>query len=403
MTNSKDQSVLEANVDIIPEQDWQNLLASKKSLRVKFGIDPTAPNLHFGHLLLFNKLRQFQEQGHQVIIVVGDFTCRIGDPSGKNVTRPILSQEDVAENVKTYQKQIFKVLDPKRTEVRYNSEWLDKLTILELIQIASKQTVARMLERDDFSQRFKAEQSIAIHEFMYPLLQGYDSVALQADIECGGTDQRFNLLMGRDMQKNYGQKPQVILTCPLLEGLDGVRKMSKSYGNTIGIEEPAQEQFGKIMSISDDLMWKYFTLLEDYAESKVQALQQQVSAGVNPRDIKLSLAQSLVARFHGAEEAKAAEADFLQRFSKQELPKDIQEQKVFAKEASMPLAHVLKAAALVSSASEGLRMIKQAAVRIDGEKVKENIELPVGERVVIQVGKRRFAKVILEKEENHVD
>lgn len=382
--------------EIIHEQELKDLLASGKRLRVKAGFDPTAPDLHLGHTVLFNKMRQFQDLGHDVIFLIGDFTGMIGDPTGKNETRKPLTEEEVAKNAKTYQEQVFKILDPKKTQVRFNSEWMGQKTAADMIKLASSYTVARMLEREDFHQRFHNEQPIAIHEFMYPLLQGYDSVALEADIELGGTDQKFNLLMGRTLQKQAGQKPQVILTMPLLEGLDGVKKMSKSLNNYIGVAESPQDMFGKIMSISDTLMWRYFDLLSFRGNAEIADLKVQVAGGSNPRDTKILLAKEIIARFHSIEAAEQAHADFTARFQKHEIPQDLAEFELTLPPEGMPIANVLKLAGLVATTSDGMRMVEQGGVKLDNETIKDK-KYPVINTgsFVLQVGKRKFIRLII--------
>ena len=380
--------------EILPAVEFEKRLAEGRPLRVKAGFDPTAPDLHLGHAVLLNKLRQFQEQGHQVIFLIGDFTGMIGDPTGKNTTRPPLTREAVAENASTYREQVFKILDPARTEVRFNSEWMEGLGAAGMIRLAASHTVARMLERDDFAKRYAAQQPIAIHEFLYPLIQGYDSVALRADLELGGTDQKFNLLMGRELQKQHNQAPQAILTMPLLEGLDGVNKMSKSLGNYVGISEAPGEIFGKLMSISDVLMWRYLELLSFEPLAVIAAWQREVEAGANPRDVKVRLAREIVARFHGAAAAQAAQAEFEARFQRGVLPEDMVELRVDCAEAALPVAQLLKLAGLVPSTSEALRQIAGGGVKLDGEKVSDKGQtVPRGATVVAQVGKRRFARV----------
>jgi len=367
-----------------------------KPLRVKAGFDPTAPDLHLGHTVLLNKLRHFQELGHHVMFLIGDFTGMIGDPSGKNVTRPPLSREQVLANADTYKEQVFKILDPARTEVCFNSTWMNELDAAAMIRLAAQQTVARMLERDDFAKRYADEQSISIHEFLYPLCQGYDSVAMRADIELGGTDQRFNLLMGRELQKHYGQESQCVLMMPLLEGLDGVNKMSKSLGNYIGIAEPPKEIFGKTMSVPDTLMWRYYDLLSFRSSPEIAALKADVEAGRNPRDVKVMLAQEFVTRFHGQRAAAEALADFEARFSRNEVPGDLPEVRV-AVGAGMPVFKVIQEAGLTGTTSEATRMIEQGAVKLDGERIEDrNLALKAGGKVVLQVGKRKFAAVVLE-------
>ncbi len=382
--------------EILPLDELEKKLAAGTPLRVKAGFDPTAPDLHLGHTVLINKLREFQRLGHHVIFLIGDFTGMIGDPAGKSATRPPLTREQVKANAATYQRQIFRILDPELTEIAFNSSWLDKLTAGDLIRLASNQTVARMLERDDFNKRYKSGRPIAIHEFLYPLAQGYDSIALAADVELGGSDQKFNLLMGRQLQQAAGKPPQVVLTMPLLEGTDGVQKMSKSLGNYIGIDEPAHEMFGKIMSISDELMWRYFELLSFRALREIAEFKQAAGQGANPRDFKLKLALEITARFHDDEAARAARADFGQRFSANLLPDEITEVEVKVDHGGLPLANVLKAAGLVASTSEARRMLKQGAVRIDGQRVEDGARaLSPGFSAVIQIGKRKFARVIL--------
>lgn len=381
--------------ELLIEAELVEKLKSGRPLRVKAGFDPTAPDLHLGHTVLINKLRHFQELGHQVLFLIGDFTGMIGDPSGKNTTRPPLTRDQVLENAKTYQEQVFKILDPARTEVCFNSTWMEALGASGMICLAAQHTVARMLERDDFSKRYAAQQPIAIHEFLYPLCQGYDSVAMKADIELGGTDQRFNLLVGRELQKHFGQAPQCVLTMPLLEGLDGTNKMSKSLGNYIGIYEPPNEIFGKVMSVSDELMWRYYELLSFKPVSEILALRQSVSEGGNPRDVKVLLAQELVARFHGASAAVAALEDFQTRFQRNAIPDDIPEISL-ASEGGMSVVAVLKQAGLTSSTSEAIRMIDQGGVRLDGDKLMDRgLVLNAGTVVVLQVGKRKFARVTL--------
>jgi tyrosyl-tRNA synthetase len=380
--------------EILVEAELLEKLKLGKPLRIKAGFDPTAPDLHVGHTVLINKMRQFQELGHTVIFLIGDFTGMIGDPTGKNVTRKPLTEAQVAENAQTYKEQIFKILDPEKTEIRFNSEWMSKMTTAQMIQLAAKHTVARMLERDDFNKRYKNNQPIAIHEFLYPLVQGYDSVALECDVELGGTDQKFNLLMGRELQKHYGQSPQIVLTMPLLEGLDGVQKMSKSLNNYIGIDEAPEEMFGKIMSISDELMWRYFELLSFRPLSDIEQLKQQMADGRNPRDIKFELAEELITRFHDAEAAKAAQAAFIARFQKGAMPDEMPELELTADNGEMVISFLLKAAGLTSSTSDAIRMIKQGAVKIDGEKVADTrLMITAGSTQVYQVGKRKFARV----------
>ena len=382
--------------ELLVESELVERLASGRQLRVKAGFDPTAPDLHLGHTVLINKLRHFQELGHKVMFLIGDFTGMIGDPSGKNATRPPLSREQIADNARTYQEQVFKILDPERTEICFNSSWMEALGSAGMIRLASHHTVARMLERDDFSRRYDNGQSIAIHEFLYPLCQGYDSVAMRADIELGGTDQKFNLLVGRELQKHYGQPSQCVLTMPLLEGLDGVNKMSKSLGNYIGITEQPREMFGKLMSISDDLMWRYLELLSFRPMSEIAQSRQDVERGRNPRDVKVLLAQELVARFHDQRAAVEALAEFEARFKRGVLPDDLPEVVVNVGGDGMPVVQILKQAGLTGSTSEAMRMIGQGAVRLDGERIEDrSIVLKGGRTVVMQVGKRKFASVVL--------
>lgn len=369
-----------------------------KPLRIKFGMDPTAPDLHLGHTVVLNKLRQFQKLGHKILFLIGDFTAMIGDPTGKNVTRLPLSNEQIQINAQTYKNQVFKILDPVATEVVFNSTWMHPLGSEGLIKLAAKYNVARMLERDTFKQRYKAGESIAIHEFLYPLVQGYDSVALEADVELGGTDQTFNLLVGRELQKHYGQMPQIVLTMPILEGLDGVQKMSKSLGNYIGITESPKEMFGKIMSISDDLMWRYFDLVSDKTPAEIKQLKDSVQQGANPRDIKFLLAEEIITRFHNKQAAIDAQDGFIAQFSQGAMPEDIPEVsvQVAAGEQSLVITNLLKNAGLVPSVTEGGRMIEAGAVRIDGAKVEDKaMKIAVGQTNIYQVGKRKFAKVSL--------
>lgn len=382
--------------EILPEEDLVEKLKEGRALRIKAGFDPTAPDLHLGHTVLINKLRQFQDLGHEILFLIGDFTGMIGDPTGKSATRPPLTPEEVERNAQTYQDQIFKILDPDRTQVVFNSAWMSTMTSADLIQLAARQTVARMLERDDFSKRYREGKSIAIHEFLYPLIQGYDSVALNADVELGGTDQKFNLLVGRELQRQYGLPQQVVLTMPILEGLDGVQKMSKSLGNYIGINDAPDDMFGKLMSISDELMWRYFELLSFRSIEEIVALKSAVAAGRNPRDVKFELAHELIARFHNESAADQAQANFIARFQKGALPEDIPETTVSAGEDGMPIANVLRESGLVQSTSEGLRMLKQGAVKLDGAKVSDRgLMLKAGMTPVVQVGKRRIARVNL--------
>ncbi|PMN50558.1 tyrosine--tRNA ligase [Vibrio lentus] len=378
--------------ELIPEDELIAKLKEGRPLRIKLGADPTAPDIHLGHTVIFNKLRAFQELGHEVTFLIGDFTAMVGDPSGKNSTRPPLSREDVLKNAETYKEQVFKILDPAKTQIRFNSEWLSELGAEGMIRLASNQTVARMLERDDFKKRYAGGQPIAIHEFMYPLLQGHDSVALESDVELGGTDQKFNLLMGRELQKAAGQKPQAVLMMPLLVGLDGVKKMSKSAHNYIGISEAPSEMFGKIMSISDDLMWSYYELLSFRPLEEVAELKAGVDAGKNPRDVKVLLAKEIIARFHSEADAEAAEQEFVNRFAKNQVPNDMPE---FEFEAGLPIANVLKEAGLVNSTSDAMRMIKQGAAKLEGEKIEDSKFVPEAGTAVYQVGKRKFARITI--------
>jgi tyrosyl-tRNA synthetase len=380
--------------EILVEAELVERLESGRPLRIKAGFDPTAPDLHLGHTVLINKLRQFQELGHEVLFLIGDFTGMIGDPTGKNVTRQPLTREDVLANAATYEHQIFKILDPEKTTVMFNSQWMGEMSAADLIHVAAKHTVARMLERDDFNKRYTSSQPIAIHEFLYPLIQGYDSVAMKADVELGGTDQKFNLLVGRELQKHYGQKPQVILTMPILVGLDGVQKMSKSLGNYIGINEPPDEMFGKLMSISDELMWRWFELLSFRPLGEIEQLKLDIGEGANPRDIKFQLGQELVARFHDQAAAEAAQASFIARFQKGALPDDMPELTLDSEDGALGIASLLKGASLTGSTSEAFRMIKQGAVKIDGERLQDKgLTIKAGCTHVFQVGKRRFARV----------
>ena len=382
--------------EILVESALVERLNEGRSLRIKAGFDPTAPDLHLGHTVLLNKLRQFQELGHEAIFLIGDFTGMIGDPTGKNITRKPLSRDEVIENAATYETQIFKILDPEKTLVMFNSSWMNKMDAADLIQLAAKHTVARMLERDDFSKRYSSGQPIAIHEFLYPLVQGYDSVALNSDVELGGTDQKFNLLVGRQLQEAYGQKPQVVLTMPILEGLDGIQKMSKSLHNYIGITDAPDDMFGKLMSISDDLMWRYFELLSFRPLAEISKLRQEMDEGRNPRDIKFELGRELVTRFHSQNDADRAQENFIARFQKGALPQDIPEVSLSAGGEGIPVANVLKDAGLTSSTSEAMRMIRQGAVRIDGERIADpKLLLMAGTSCVCQVGKRRFAQVVI--------
>ncbi len=383
--------------EILVLDELREKLKEGRPLRIKAGFDPTAPDLHLGHTVLINKLRQFQELGHEVLFLIGDFTGMIGDPTGKNTTRPPLSQEEVAANAETYKEQVFKILDPAKTQVMFNSGWMGKMNAADLIKLASRSTVARMLERDDFSKRYDTNQPIAIHEFLYPLVQGWDSVEMQADVELGGTDQKFNLLMGRQLQQAMGQKPQIVLTMPLLEGLDGVNKMSKSMDNYVGITDSPDEMFGKLMSISDELMWRYFELLSFRPLEEINALQLRAEGGENPRDIKFELAMEIVARFHDNAAAEGARESFINRFRNNAIPDEMPEVVLECSDSgALGVGHLLHQAGLVASTSEAFRMIKQGAVRIDGERVADrSLELPSGSTLVCQVGKRKFARVIL--------
>jgi tyrosyl-tRNA synthetase len=390
------ETIKRGSDELLIESELREKLKSGRPLRVKAGFDPTAPDLHLGHTVLLNKLKQLQDFGHHVLFLIGDFTGMIGDPSGKNATRPPLTREEVQANAATYTEQVFKILDRGRTEVVFNSAWMDRMNAADLVRLAAKHTVARMLERDDFAKRYKGKQPIAIHEFLYPLVQGYDSVALKSDLELGGTDQKFNLLMGREVQKEHGQPPQCILTMPLLEGTDGVNKMSKSLGNYIGINEPPAEIFGKLMSISDELMWRYIELLSFEPLETIRNWKREAETGRNPRDIKATFAGEIVARFHGAGAAQAAVADFEARFRRDEVPADIPEVKIASKGEALPLTQVLKQAGLTASTSEAVRMIEQGGVKLDGEKVGDKgLKLVRGARVVLQVGKRKFARVTI--------
>jgi len=380
--------------EILTESDLKQKLESGKQLTVKAGFDPTAPDLHLGHTVLINKLRHFQDLGHKVIFLIGDFTGQIGDPSGKNKTRPTLTKEEVAENAKSYKDQVFKILKKDLTEVRFNSEWCKDLGAEGLIDLASRYNVARMLERDDFNKRYTSNQSIAVHEFLYPLVQGYDSVALEADVECGGTDQKFNLLVGRELQRSFDQEPQVVLTVPILEGLDGVNKMSKSLNNFVGVDEEPNEMFGKIMSISDTLMWRWFELLSFLPEDEIKELQASVEAGMNPRDAKFKLAIEIVDRFHGEGEGEKCKDAFLKRFQKGAIPEDIEEVSYSLEDESMPLVNLLKETGMVASTSEASRLIKQGGIKIDSKKVEDpKMLILAGTNQVYQVGKRKFLKI----------
>jgi tyrosyl-tRNA synthetase len=394
--NTQLEELARGSDEILPDKGLEAKLKKGKPLVVKAGFDPTAPDLHLGHTVLINKMRQFQEMGHEVVFLIGDFTGMIGDPSGKNATRPPLSPEEIKANAETYETQIYKILDEKATRIDFNSRWMGPMDAAGLVKLASHYTVARMLERDDFNKRYTSEQPISIHEFLYPIVQGYDSVALKADVELGGTDQKFNLLVGRQMQQDYGQEPQVVLTMPLLEGLDGVQKMSKSLGNYIGITEPAGEMFGKIMSISDDLMWRYFELLSFRTLDDIAGLRKRVDDGLNPRDAKFELALEIVERFHDARAAEAAKEEFIARFREGAMPDEMPELSIPSRDGRLGIAHLLKEAGLVSSTSEAFRMIKQGAVRIDGVKVEDRgLEIDAGSTNIFQVGKRKFSRVSL--------
>ena len=398
MKDSELALLLRGVEEIVPEKEFHKKLDEKRPLRVKLGFDPTAPDLHLGHTVILNKLKLFQDLGHQVIFLIGDFTGLVGDPSGVNETRPVLTEKEIKENAKTYERQVFKILDKKKTEIRFNSEWMNQFSPEDFIRLSSVQTVARMLERDDFSKRYSAQKPISIHEFLYPLLQGYDSVALDADIELGGTDQKFNLLLGREVQKFYGKEPQVAFTLPLLEGLDGVMKMSKSLDNYIAIEDDVDEMFGKIMSISDDLMWRYFELLSFRDEEEITELKKSQKEGSNPRDIKFLLGEEIVNRFHGEGSGNSAKGEFQSRFQKGNNPSDIKEITINLEQKSITLAKVLKEAKMVPSTSEALRLIKQGAVRIEGEKILDSKhEINLNSSLLYQVGKRKFSKIKIVK------
>ena len=380
--------------EILTVEDLKKKLSTKKKLVVKAGFDPTAPDLHLGHTVLINKLRHFQDLGHRVIFLIGDFTGMIGDPSGKNKTRPTLSAEEIKKNAKTYEKQVFKILKKEQTEVRFNSEWCSKLGAEGLIRLASNYNVARMLERDDFSKRYKSNQSIAVHEFLYPLVQGYDSVHLEADVECGGTDQKFNLLVGRELQRAYDQEPQVVITVPILEGLDGVNKMSKSLDNYVGVDEAPEDMFGKIMSISDELMWRWFELLSFKSNDEIKSLKKAAASGENPRDIKFLLAIEIVDRFHAEGDGEKCKENFLQRFQKGKLPENIEEISLDIEGSSILLTNLLKESGLTASVSESSRMIKQGAVKIDQEKVTDlKLEITKNTNAIYQVGKRKIMRI----------
>jgi len=398
-THAQDLETIRRGADeLISEEDLVRKLAKGKALRVKAGFDPTAPDLHLGHTVLLNKMRQFQDLGHHVMFLIGDFTAMIGDPTGRNVTRPALTREQISANAETYKSQVFKVLDPGKTEVMFNSAWFSPLGAEGMIKLAGKWTLARMLESDFFAKRFEEQRPISIHELLYPLVQGYDSVAMKADVELGGTDQKFNLLVGRELQKDYGQESQVILTMPLLEGLDGVQKMSKSLGNYVGVNDPPNEMFGKLMSISDTLMWRYFELLSFTPLAAIERWKKEIEAGGNPRDVKVRLAQEIVERFHGRAAAEAALADFEARFRRNEAPTDLVEQVIDVPADGAHIVQVLKSSGVCPSTSEAYRMIEQGGVRVNGEKVSDKaMKLGAGATYVLQVGKRKFAKVALRK------
>lgn len=387
------QQLLRGADEIIPQAELETKLASNKPLEIKAGFDPTAPDLHLGHTVLINKLRQFQTLGHNVSFLIGDFTGLIGDPTGKSATRPALTEDEIKVNAQTYQDQVFKILDPDQTRVRFNSEWMSVMNSADMIRLAAQHTVARMLERDDFSKRYAAQQSIAIHEFLYPLVQGYDSVAMNTDVELGGTDQKFNLLVGREMQRAYGKSQQAILTVPILEGLDGVQKMSKSLNNYIGINDAPNDMFGKLMSISDDLMWRYFELLSFRPLEEIHGFEDDIEQGKNPRDVKFLLCEEIITRFHDAASAESAKQDFIQRFQKNAIPDDMPDVHI-GLGGGLPIANLIKEAQLCSSTSEAMRMVKQGAVKIDGEKISDpRIVINETKAFVLQVGKRKFARV----------
>ena len=391
------QELIRGCEEVLPENELLKKLQKNKPLKIKAGFDPTAPDLHLGHTVVFNKLRQFQTLGHEIIFLIGDFTAMIGDPTGKNITRQPLTEEEVIENAKTYQDQVFKILDPEKTTVAFNSTWLSPMNAASMIRLAATHTVARMLERDDFNKRYTTNQPIAIHEFLYPLLQGYDSVMLKADVELGGQDQKFNLLMGRELQKHYNMEQQVIMMTPLIEGLDGIKKMSKSLDNYIGINEPAETIFGKIMSVSDALMWRYIDLLSFQTLSEITALKKQVGEGLNPRDVKINFAKEIVARFHSQTLAEDAHRAFVERFQKKQIPDSLETQTLFCTPETK-ITHILKQAGLTQGTSESIRMIDQGAVKINGEKISDtHLILPINCTYIIEVGKRRLAKVNLRR------
>jgi tyrosyl-tRNA synthetase len=399
MTQKETLEIIRRGVDeLIVEGDLVRKLAKGKPLRVKAGFDPTAPDLHLGHTVVLNKMRQFQDLGHHVMFLIGDFTGMIGDPSGRNVTRPPLTPEQIAQNAETYKAQVFKVLDPGKTEIMFNSTWSEQLGASGVVKLAGTYTVARLLERDDFAKRFAEQRPISVHEFLYPLMQGYDSVAMKADVELGGTDQKFNLLVGRELQKHFNQEPQVIITMPLLEGIDGRDKMSKSLGNYVGIHDAPGEMFGKLMKISDELMWRYIELLSFESIATVNRWKAEIAAGGNPRDVKVGFAQEIVARFHDREKARAALEDFEARFRHGGVPTDLVEHVIEVPAEGALIGQVLKSAGVCSSTSDALRMIEQGGVRVNGDKVSDkNLRLVAGETYVLQVGKRKFAKVALRK------
>ena len=394
--NKNDLEILvRGSEEIIPEDSFLEKLNSKKKLRVKAGFDPTSPDLHLGHTVLLNKMKLFQDFGHEVIFLIGDFTGLVGDPSGVNETRPVLTEDQLKENAETYKSQVFKILDPKKTEVRFNSEWMNKVHSSEFIKLLSSYTVARMLERDDFAKRYKSQQPISIHEFLYPILQGYDSVELKADIELGGTDQKFNLLLGREVQKHYGENQQAIFTVPLLEGLDGVKKMSKSLNNYVALEDKPDEMFGKIMSISDELMWRYFSLLSFKSSKEIEKLKTSEKEGKNPRDIKFLLAEEIVNRFHEGQGKKAKE-NFIERFQKGNTPDNVENMLIDIAGESELLTRILKDCGLLKSTSEGMRLIKQGAIKVDGKKIEDDkYKLQKGKESLVQVGKKKIAKIIV--------
>ena len=393
MTIDEQLAIIQRGTDeILPLDELKTKLKKNRPLRIKLGMDPTAPDLHLGHTVVINKMKQLQDLGHEIIFLIGDFTGMIGDPTGKNVTRKPLSKEDISENAKTYKDQIFKILDKEKTTIAFNSAWMGKMTSTEMISLASKHTVARMLERDDFSKRYKGGQAISVHEFLYPLVQGYDSVALRADMELGGSDQKFNLLVGRELQKHADMEPQVILTMPILEGLDGVQKMSKSLDNYIGIDEDPDSMFGKIMSISDELMWRYLELLSFESLETIKSWKEEVENGENPRNIKFRLADEIITRFHSSKEAKKSQQNFIDRFAKNQIPDEMDE---FTFSQGLKIANLLKDSNLVNSTSEAFRMIKQGAVKMDGEKINDKDMTPNKGTSVYQVGKRKFARVTI--------